>query len=342
MSSKKVFRWYKEVLSGYAEAESTGTLHAHDTEFYDKGIEQTIRVPILKPENMGPHMNIDEKHIDGEFYTILSNLESRKIALMVRSLKTDILYEVGLKLGDKCFAVKTIARDLAQNFEWLCRQLFMNAAHVADKFHIIRLLLDAVQAVRVRYRQELLRQKRLAREEHKQKEKARQAECIANGKVFRAQKFDYPEPVLSNGDTRGQLLVRSRGLLFVMQSDWTQSQSERAAVLFTQYPDLKKAYQLACSFRRWMSSDQVGKQMTRKEQQLQAWIDKTEKSDIDELLNFCETLKSHLGCILNYFKFGRTNAGAEALNSNIQRFINVNYGIRNTDFFLYRIDKYFA
>ena len=342
MSSKKVFRWYREVLSGYKEAEKTGALHVHDLETYSKGEVHTIRVPILKPDNMGQHMNIDEKHIDGEYYTILSNLDTNKIALMAKTVKADTLYEIGRKFGDKCFVVSTIARDLAPNFAWLCRQLFMNAAHVADKFHIIRLLMDAVQSVRVRYRQDLLRMKRLAREAHKMSEQTRQAECHANGKAFRAEKFEYPEPVLSNGDTLGQLLVRSRGLLFVMQSDWTKSQSERAEVLFLQYPELKNAYNLACAFRRWMSKDQVGAPRDRKEEQLTAWIEKVRKTNIDELLSFCETLTSNTGPILNYFRFGRTNASAEALNSNIQRFINVNYGIRNSDFFLYRLEKYFA
>ena len=38
---------------------------------------------------------------------------------------------------------------------------------------------------------------------------------------------------------------------------------------------------------------------------------------------------------------GQTNAKAERLNGKIQRFISNNYGIKDKDFALYRIKKYF-
>ncbi|MFT4522003.1 MAG: transposase, partial [Bacteroidia bacterium] len=44
----------------------------------------------------------------------------------------------------------------------------------------------------------------------------------------------------------------------------------------------------------------------------------------------------------NYFIAKETNAKAEALNSNIPRFVMTNYGTRNTDFFLFRLKYYFA
>jgi len=49
-----------------------------------------------------------------------------------------------------------------------------------------------------------------------------------------------------------------------------------------------------------------------------------------------------MGQIINYFIAKETNAKAEALNQNLQRFINVNYGARNSDFFLYRVKIHFA
>jgi transposase len=41
------------------------------------------------------------------------------------------------------------------------------------------------------------------------------------------------------------LLARSRYLLFKNTSKWTQSQNQRAEILFQRYPDLKKAYELS-------------------------------------------------------------------------------------------------
>ncbi|RLD44888.1 MAG: transposase, partial [Bacteroidetes bacterium] len=44
----------------------------------------------------------------------------------------------------------------------------------------------------------------------------------------------------------------------------------------------------------------------------------------------------------HYFIAKETNAKAEALNQNLQRFINVNYGTRNIKFFLFRVKIHFA
>ena len=63
--------------------------------------------------------------------------------------------------------------------------------------------------------------------------------------------------------------------------------------------------------------------------------------------NYFETkcyapIKTHMGQILHYFVKKETNAKAEALNRNLQRFINVNYGARNTQYFLYRVKIHFT
>jgi len=52
-----------------------------------------------------------------------------------------------------------------------------------------------------------------------------------------------------NGDTRTELLARSRYLLFKDGGKWTESQKERAEILFSEYPDLRKAYGLSHSLR---------------------------------------------------------------------------------------------
>jgi len=45
---------------------------------------------------------------------------------------------------------------------------------------------------------------------------------------------------------------------------------------------------------------------------------------------------------MNYFKTGKTNAKVEAMNSKIQRFITANYGVRDKDFFMYRLALYYS
>ncbi|MDP2362610.1 MAG: transposase, partial [Ignavibacteria bacterium] len=110
-------------------------------------------MPIVKPENMGIHMAVDEKYINGSFYTLLTNGDTGKIALMAATTKASQLAKAMTTFADKLFEVKIFTRDLAANYDWFGREQFMNAAHVADKFHVLKNGFDALQDLRIYYRQ---------------------------------------------------------------------------------------------------------------------------------------------------------------------------------------------
>ena len=317
MSSKKLYRWYKE-LSGYNTAERDGLIGKDDIIVKQKGVLEKIKVPISKPENLGCKMAIDEKTINGVCYTILSNRQTNKIALMASTLKTQYLVKLLSNFNNKQ-QVESLTRDMAQNFDWLGRQVFIKAYHVIDKFHVIKSALDNLQAIRIRYRQEEFAKRR-------------------NNK-------DYKEITFSNSDTELQLLARSRGLLFKQKHKWTDHQQQRATILFKTYPEIDQAYNLINKLRKWyQSSHKTTYQKTRnsKKQKLDSIIKELKQTKIYELKNLAYMLQRHIAQIVNYFIAKETNAKAEALNNNLQRFVNVNYGARNTDFFLYRVKLLFS
>lgn len=68
---------------------------------------------------------------------------------------------------------------------------------------------------------------------------------------------DYIPYRYSNGDTRRELLIRSRYLLFKSADKWTERQKQRAAILFEEYPDIKKAYGLCHSLRMIFSKNTI-------------------------------------------------------------------------------------
>ena len=72
------------------------------------------------------------------------------------------------------------------------------------------------------------------------------------------------------------------------------------------------------------------------------WMQKVEQDDVDEMLNFQSLIERNLLPVLNYFRFGATNAIAENINSQIQRFIMINQGVRDREFFYFRMRKYFS
>lgn len=66
------------------------------------------------------------------------------------------------------------------------------------------------------------------------------------------------------------------------------------------------------------------------------------ESEVEEIRNIANFLRSNFTPILRYFYRRESNAEAEALNQSLQRFIRVNYGARNTDFFLFRVALHFS
>jgi transposase len=344
----KIRRWYKNVLSGFTQEEEQKKLHRHDA--IDKSIisketgkAQKVLVPILKPENFGEDMAIDDKNIGGEGYTIISNKNTGKIACMIQTTKAKIITDILHTLPSAAlFIVRTISKDLAEGYDWVARTVFLNAMRIADKFHVLKLGFEALQAIRIRYRQEILKQERDEREAYRQQECERRDQYKREGKKYKIKKRKTrtERHIHKNGETTKELLARSRYLLFKLKTQWTPTQAQRADILFQKFPEIKTAYNLITLFRDFYTTP-IGKREKAKEK-LKEWYDKVSKKNIEEILLFASTVQRHEGEILNYFEEGHTNAFAESLNSKIESFIHSNSGTRDRDFFHYRMKGYFS
>jgi transposase len=121
--------------------------------------------------------------------------------------------------------------------ELIVKKSFPSAVLVTDRFHVQKLAVEALQEIRIKHRWEAIDQ------ENESIEKAKK-----NHKKFN------PE-YLQNGETRKQLLARSRYLLYKRESKWTQNQIERAEILFELYPDIKIAYQLTMELSNILDQD---------------------------------------------------------------------------------------
>jgi len=338
IDNSKLWQWYHDSLSGFMDAETASKRHEHDIIIQQGGSKKQIRVHILELEHFGEDMTIDEKQIGEEMHTVITNRQSGKIAVLARTIKSSELARLLPSFQYKGFEVKSVTRDLSQSYDWFCRQAFCNSRHVADKFHIVKHLIDACQDVRVRYRQEQLSDKRIKYEAHKAKEAERKKQCKVDGQIYQAKKFIYHEKKASNGETLLELLARSKYLLYKYSDNWNPSQKERADALFERYP----AYLLSCEFRNWYKRENVGKDKTDLLLKLEKWYKAVENSEITEMENFKSLVERNQGMIMNYFVKGETNAIAECVNSKIQRFIASNQGTRDREFFYFRLCNYFS
>jgi len=338
ISAKKLHRWYKSVLSGYDQAQEDGQIMEND--LFDNDVRK--RVPILEAKNLGEHMAIDEKHIAGDFYTILTNSQTGKIAMMAQTMKKSELVEIISKFEDKRLNVKVVTRDLSPTYDWVCRESFWNAQQVADKFHVIREVLHQLQQVRIELRQAELENIKIQQATHLKQEYAKRDKAKQLGVVYKIQKFKYKHPVMNNGETLMELLARSRYLLFKMPADWSTNQQARAEALFAYCPAIKQVFDLVISFKKWFNKNNVGKSRSSMIKKLNTWYQKAKKIGLEASDNIAALIQRHEGVILNYFESGNTNAIAESVNAKIQRFVAANYGTRDLDFFLFRLKGYFS
>jgi len=210
--------------------------------------------------------------------------------------------------------------DMAPNMALAARNSFKNSKQVIDRFHVVRLVMDALQHMRTNLRW-----------------KAIDAENEAIKKAKLAGKKYQPE-ILSNGDTLKELLVRSKYLLYKFENEWTINQAKRAAILFDKYPLLKQAYRIIESFRTIYKlenkQDAINKFME--------WKQKIEHLKMDEFNTVINSLDYHLENIMNFFDNRNTNANAESFNSKIKNFRANLRGVTDVKFFLFRLQKLFA
>ena len=210
--------------------------------------------------------------------------------------------------------------DMARNMGLAVENSFPSAKRVIDRFHVVRLVMDAMQHLRISFRWEAIEQENTAIKQAKDK----------------GEKY-LPE-VLSNGDTLKELLARSRYLLYKYEDDWTTNQSKRAAILFQKYPLLKIAYEFIISFRNIYKNTSKEKALT----QFYEWKTKVENSKIEKFNTVVNSLEHHLDNILNFFDNRSTNANAESFNSKIKGFRANLRGVTDVKFFLFRLEKLFA
>lgn len=322
LEPKSIYSWYRNLLSGFAQEVSSGEFHKHDMKHSDGS---TLPVPILKPEHMGTSMVLDEKMINDEMYTILSNRETGKIALLAQTLRVEDLCELATHFGDSIEQVQFLNSDMSPVYLKFCRTIFPNAMLTADKFHVISQVLESLQAVRIRLKAQeqakLPTKKKKARQESQETEPAEEVKRI---------------------ETSVEMLTRCRYLLFKRAKDWKPWQAVRAKRLFELFPELQHAYKLVEQLRDWYDRKNIGKTWMGMEKNLLQWVEDVEIGGIAEMKGLVKMFEKHHDIILNYCITGQTNAKAENINSRIQRFINVNYGARDENFFFFRLKKYYA
>lgn len=289
----------------------------------------------------------------GELYTFVTNKAGKGkqgslVAVVQGTLSTDISAVLMKLPADKRFQVKEVTLDMAKNMEAAVKNVFPDARLVTDRFHVARLALEALQHLRVKKRWEEMDKENEAIKATRETRKKYEAELIesennpaALAQIMAQTNFNthkYEPEILENGDTPKQLLARCKYILAKKKDQWTQSQQQRAAILFHKYPELEHAYHHVLAFRNIYEDTNKSNAETR----FNKWINEVAEKEMKVFYTVANTVKNNLENILNFFINRNTNANAESFNSKIKLFRANQRGVVDTKFFLFRLHKLFA
>ena len=304
-------RWYKHFISDYEEWEQ----RYHAMEY------------VIFKENLGEYLSMDETALSqGELYTIVTNKSAHGgkgslVAMMHGTKSEDIIYYLSKLPRHKRLKVKEITIDLSPSMRLIAKRAFPNATIVSDRFHVQKLMNEAISDLRVDYRWQAIDQEN---------------QEIAFAKEL-GRKF-IPN-VFSNGDTRRQLLARSRHIVMKHFSKWTDSQKRRAEILFREYPAIEEAYRVSIQLTDIFNT------RCRKEvalTKLARWYEEVEKLNCKYFNSVIQTMQNNYATIANYFENRSTNASAESFNAKVKAFRNQFRGVKDIPFFVYRLKTIFA
>lgn len=303
-------RHYKKKVSGFKQWEQLN--HAEDYLIY--------------PENIGENLSIDEVSLSkGELYTFVTNKKGKgrkkTIVACIKGTKSQDIIDVLDKIPlEKRKQVKGITLDMANNMQLASKMCFPESHLVTDRFHVVKLVMEALQHLRVKYRWEEI-------------EKENQAIKLAKQGGIK-----YIPMTFENEDTPKQLLARSRYIIAKKENEWTENQKIRAELLFKNYPLLHQAYKHTMEFRNIY--EQTSREIAK--EKIIQWIEKTKQLNTIVFNTAANSLNYHLETILNFFIKRQTNANAESFNSKIKLFRANQRGVVDTKFFLFRLEKLFA
>ena len=339
IKGSEVERYYKHHLSDYDVWEQKN--HAADW--------------VLLEGNIGERLSIDETQLCEEVYTILSNKAGHggqgTVIAIVKGTKADAVSRILMMIPESDRSkVKEITMDFSDSMYSIAKQCFPKATIVIDCFHIVKRLCEGLEEMRLRF-------KRLAQVENKKAAAAfaQEESRKARNRLYyrrkhkknpgetrgrkRIRKQKYRPTLLSNGDTKVELLTRSRNLLSQSGDKWGEHKKERARLLFDLYPQMLEGYSLICKirgiFRQKLTTDEARKR-------IHEWYKEVNTCTLREIKAASDCIKSKEDEVLNYFINRSTNASAESLNSKMKGFRAQLHGVADIPFFMYRICTIFG
>jgi len=307
--------WYKNFLSKYFPDIESKKWPPEKIETTDRSTGEVIKKPvyIINKENLGDKMSIDDKAIGHDCFTIFSNHDTGKIAMLVESANAEEVERAMELFGKELHNVKHISMDMSPTYALVADNLLPRACQIIDKFHVMKYVYETVGDVRIKIKKGL-------------------AASLTKGK----KKTQEDKQKLSDLE----LVRRVQHAVTQSPDKWNAEMNETVNQVFEKYDDLKMAYHISQDFKKWYDYTNRFKPACEITKSLYRWYEQAQ--ELKEFESVIKMIRKHEEEIINFFRHGMTTAKAERLNGKIQRFVSNNYGVKDKDFILYRIANYFS
>lgn len=282
---------------------------------------------------------IDEKDIQGQVYTILTNASNWDLIGMYPWVKMNEVVKFFKERTDidRRWAIQEVCCDMSTTMEGILKDLFPNAAIVSDRFHVWKNVLDDIWAIKTRA-------KTAIKKKFNNLQKAYELTLKETQELNKQWRW-RPRTILSiprllNGETEIDVVTRIWRQIRKRRKDRNQNQERRWEVAknIPELADLITWYDYI--HKLWDVYDEPNNLEIWK-QKIKQWLtDWSElREQIDEVWNLVKTVENRFNTICNYFISRHNNWFAEWFHSRIQKLISMSRWFINRDYMIYRIMK---
>lgn len=267
---------------------------------------------------------MDEKHINNEYSTILSNPD-KKQENKICAILPWVWAEKNIRKLKKFFTkkqrdwVKEICVDMANGMIKVAKETFKKAIIVIDRYHVRNLVNEMIWAVKIRIKI------KLSREEDKKRKLAKK-----NKKKYRVKRYN-------NWETKLEMITRSHYQIRKNKQNWTQKEIKRWNIM----KKLSCFKALTAIYDKWKDLYEIYERRINKEEAniLMKWWMKSSRrySRVSEILHLANSIERKLDWITNYFVSRHNNWYWEWLNSRIWKIVQDSRGFTNNDYMIFRL-----
>lgn len=333
----------QKVLKDFMEADKTIKRIAIDNHISEDSVRQifldaTSNFPAMI-SNLPEIISLDEKatYTNEGLYSLIINDPIRRVTLDILPNRTkEYLIKYFIQIENRK-NVKVVITDLYEPYRQVVKRCFPNAILVADPFHVVKIIVKALDDIRLRKVKKYESNKK-SNEYNMFKNRINKALLLKSFdetryelKMKKEQERLYLEG-RTNKEPRDKYLDYWYGNIKIKRNNKfiEITRISRLHEMLELDDELYKAYNLKEDFFRIINYVKI-EDIKR---ELHKFIKECKESNITEMIKVAKTLNNWLEEIINSQKEEKYNNGfTEANNNKIDKIISASYGYKNFDFF---------